>query len=58
MQHKHILPAQHRLVIIDTEHLVTALLVGSQDNRHLFTNSYHVVQHYDQSKTRTSHVKK
>jgi len=28
MQHKHTLPVQHRLVIIDTEHLVTALLVG------------------------------
>jgi len=58
MQHKHTLPAQHRLVITDTEHLLTALLVGSQDNRHLFTISYHVVQQYVQSKTRTSQVTK
>jgi len=58
MQHKHTLSAQHRLVITDTEHSVMTLLVGSQDNRHLFTNSYRVVQHYVQNKTRTSHVKK
>jgi len=30
-EHKHTLSAQHRLIITDTERLVTALVVGPQD---------------------------
>jgi len=28
IEHKHALPAQHRLIITDTEHFVLALVVG------------------------------
>ena len=37
-EHKHTLSAQHRLIIIDTERFVTALVVGPQDYRHLLAN--------------------
>jgi len=38
IKHKHKLSPQHRLIIIDTESFVTALVVGPQDYRHLFAN--------------------
>jgi len=44
--HNHSLSGQHRLIVTDTERFVTALVVGPQDYRHLFVNSYHFVQHY------------
>jgi len=32
IEHKHALSAQHRLMITDTEHFVSALVVGPQDH--------------------------
>jgi len=46
VEHKHTVPAQHRLIIQDTECFVTALVVGPREYRHLFANSQHFEQHY------------
>ena len=38
IEHKHALSAQNRLIITDTEHFVSALVVGPQEYRYLFAN--------------------
>ena len=38
IEHKHTLSAQHRLIITDREHFVSALVVGPQEHRYLFAN--------------------
>ena len=38
VEHKHALSALHRLIITDTEHFVSALVVGPQEYRYLFAN--------------------
>jgi len=38
IEHKHALSAQHRLILTDTEHFVSALVVGSQEYRYFFAN--------------------
>ena len=38
IEHKHALSAQHRLIITDTEHFVSALVVGPREYRYLFAN--------------------
>jgi len=37
-EHKHTISAHHRLIIIDTERFVTALVVGPHFYRHLLAN--------------------
>jgi len=46
IEHKHALPAQHRLIITDAEHFALALVVGPQEYRYLFAYLLHFVQHY------------
>jgi len=38
IEHKYPLSAQHRSIITDTEHFVSALVVGPQEYRYLFAN--------------------